>query len=152
MPKRAQDEAQGSTGKRPRRRAPHSAEAASDQGGVVALNDAWSWLKKADGQEGVGYLLGEAAVLRYAAGQTAAGRGDGGSGRPTASSPSMAGSRRGCGRGGGGGRDSGRGVATAPFLGRLKAPWLQLVSRRLTCQSGSSSEDIPDDVVEGIPE
>ncbi|KAG3200066.1 hypothetical protein PC128_g4809 [Phytophthora cactorum] len=47
MPKRAQDEAQGSTGKRPRRRAPHSAGAASDQGGVVALNDAWSWLKKA---------------------------------------------------------------------------------------------------------
>ncbi|KAG3096684.1 hypothetical protein PI125_g15899 [Phytophthora idaei] len=47
MPKRARDEAQGSIGKRQRRRPPHSARAASDQGGVVAFNDAWSWLKKA---------------------------------------------------------------------------------------------------------
>ncbi|KAF1780129.1 hypothetical protein GQ600_6501 [Phytophthora cactorum] len=48
----------------------------------------------ADGQEGVDYLLGEAAILRYAAAQTeAAGRGDGGSGGPTASRPSLDGAR-----------------------------------------------------------
>ncbi|KAG2810252.1 hypothetical protein PC116_g20362 [Phytophthora cactorum] len=40
----------------------------------------------------------------------------------------------------------------APFLGHLKAPWLQLISRRVTRHVGPSSEDTPHDVAGDIPE
>ncbi|KAE8957182.1 hypothetical protein PR001_g31468, partial [Phytophthora rubi] len=92
MPKRARDEQDNGPEKRRRRRQPGSAPAASGLGGVVAFNDVWAWLRNAgwsskppprrsldpryryirpggdaNGQEGVDFLLGESAVLQYAA-------------------------------------------------------------------------------------
>ncbi|GMF24830.1 unnamed protein product [Phytophthora fragariaefolia] len=95
MSKRARNDADGSAGKRRRRGALRLAGAAGDLGGVVAFNDAWAWLRSLgwhskppsrrsldmryryigpggdpEGLEGVGFLLGENAVLQYAAEQT----------------------------------------------------------------------------------